>query len=95
MLRKWIENIRGLFTIEARLYSLHHENIEIQQRLSSLKQDLKVTNRAIGRIIAKVDPMYAVDEADPLRKAASDALGDDIIAKLLGEHKASNSYGDQ
>lgn len=54
---------------------------------------LSITNRAIGRIIAKFDPAYNQDHLDPETKAASDKIGDDVISRLLSEHKLSNPLG--
>lgn len=58
----------------------------------NLHDDLHVLNRAFGRIIAKIDPLIVVDETDPTRKAASDAIGDAVIARLKGEMRASNPF---
>lgn len=83
-----------------RIAELEKANSNLNRRLqewedsafSSLKKhtnQLALTNRALGRIIAKLDPMYGASEHDPVRKANSDAIGDEVIKRLQGEIEAS------
>lgn len=96
-----------LFGHKRRIAQLE-ESLATQQRLFDIQQigwtgmedryrilatDVKVIQRAIGKIIAKLDPNYHVDELDKDRKAASDKLGDQVIARLKGEYAASNPTG--
>lgn len=60
------------------------------KRLEPIFAQGKATNLALARIIAKIDPEYGRSEFDPKRKAESDALGDQIIRKLISEHNLSN-----
>jgi hypothetical protein len=60
--------------------------------LGAIRDDIAVQSRALGRVIAKIDPLIAVPEDDPKspRRAESDAIGDAVIKRLMGEFKASN-----
>lgn len=75
--------LQHIVSTRAGVYSLGHVVDEI-------KDSIKVTNRALGRAIAKIDPLYGVPEDDPARKAASDKLSDEIIKRMTGEVKASD-----
>ena len=63
------------------------------REFQKILNQIAVHNRALGRIIAKVDPQYNRSEFDPERRAESDKLADEVIARLHAEHKASNPYG--
>ena len=77
---------------------------DLRQRIRSLESAIErlnsthnryrqVTNRAFGRIIAKIDPMYGKDELSKERIAESDRIGDEVMARLIGEHIESNKLG--
>jgi hypothetical protein len=68
--------------LEQRLKDLHAEVI-------ALKGQIIAANRGMGRLLAKLDPLYGKDELDPDRRAASDKLSNEIIKKLIAEHIAS------
>ncbi|SRR5229473_574618 len=56
-----------------------------------INQQLYAINSGIGRIIAKVDPLYGMAEDDPQRIADSKRLELEIIAKLQAEHQVLKS----
>jgi hypothetical protein len=74
----------------------------IAQHCLDIQRSIEFTNRALrdnakaidahsaalGRIIAKLDPMYGRPEIDDERRADSDAIGREVIEKLLAEAKA-------
>jgi hypothetical protein len=86
-----------------RLYEVQEDVVSLEHQISYLRNDVKayakvvaVQNAALGRIIAKLDPMYGKDELDPARKAASDELGQQVINKLAAERAAQNKLrGDE
>lgn len=63
---------------------------ELSNQLRAMGNQVLGSNRAMGRIIAKLDPEYGRSEFDPQRRRESDELSDQIIRKLIGEHLASN-----
>ncbi len=65
------------------------------KRLEPIFAQGKVTNLAVARIIAKIDPDYIRSEFDPKRRDESDAIGEQAIRKLLSEHRISNPTGDR
>lgn len=83
-----------------RISELERANANLQGRLQrwedywkqfeQLKAQNKVTNLAVARIIAKIDPEYVRSEFDPDRRKESDEINDKIMRKLLSEHLASN-----
>ena len=83
-----------------RIAELEQANINLNRRLQDWEDHWKrlepiftqgkVTNLAVARIIAKLDPEYGRSEFDAQRKRESDILGDQIICKLLSEHRLSN-----
>lgn len=48
---------------------------------------------ALGRIVARLEPLFAVPEDDPARKKASDELGEKVIEKLKAEQAVLEKYG--
>jgi len=55
-------------------------NLELENRRYHI-----VTQQALGRIVGKVDPIFAKSEFDPDRKAESDRLGEEVIKRLQAE----------
>ncbi len=88
-----------------RIAQLEQANLNLNRRLMDWEEHWKrlepiftqgkVTNLAVARIIAKIDPDYVRSEFDLKRRAESDAIGDQVIRKLLSEHRASNPTGDR
>ena len=87
----------------SRIRELKDENYHLNTRLarweSTLSHQLAAmgrqtlgTNRAVGRIIAKLDPEYARSDFDPQRRRESDELSDQIIRKLIAESNASAAH---
>lgn len=54
------------------------------------RTEVAIHNLALGRIIAKIDPMFVTAEDAPARRAESDRLGALAIDRIYGEYKASN-----
>jgi hypothetical protein len=84
------KRIRELEIANANLNDRLERWEEHYRRFEQLAAQNKVTNLAVARIIAKLDPQYARDEMDPQRKRESDDLSNEIIRKLIAEHRASN-----
>jgi hypothetical protein len=51
-----------------------------------------LTNLALGRLIAKIDPNYAKDSHSRETKDESDKIGREVINRLYGEYKASTAW---
>ena len=83
----------------SRIRELEHANANLNRRLADwenqwmetekLRNAIAIHNRALGRIIAKLDPMYGKSDFDPERRAESDRLADEVIARLRAEHAAT------
>lgn len=89
-MKDWIQRFLGTYQLETRIISLRSENSALRDQLVQLQRDIRILSQACGRVIAKIDPMFITPEDDPVRKAASDALGEEVIRKLLGEDHYSN-----
>lgn len=55
-----------------------------------LDEELAITNLAVGRVIAKIDPTYIRSEHDPKRLAESEELGNKVIERIRAEHTAAS-----
>lgn len=77
----------------SRIRELEQANRNLNRRLEQweefLAPQLIGANRAMGRLIAKLDPEYGRSEFDPQRKRESDELSDQIIRKMIAEHTVS------
>jgi len=74
-------------------YHIHNlQNIAGKQN-AIISQQLAAINSGLGRIIAKVDPIYGMAEDDPQRIADSKRLELEIIAKLQAEQQVLKSRG--
>lgn len=79
--------------ISLRAFELLRQERDHFQRLASeqgreCEVYRRVLDAGLGKILAKVDPLYAQSEFDPARREASDAIGRQVIEKLLGEDRA-------
>lgn len=61
-------------------------------QLRGLKDDIRTNNIAIGRIIAKLDPIYNISEYDPVRIEESNRISEEAINRIYAEHAASNKH---
>lgn len=82
-IRRWL----GIEELDNKLTSIMDGQITVNAHVLKAELKMVVHNAALGRILAKLDPMYGVSEHDPVRRAESDRLGRDIIDKLTGETK--------
>lgn len=62
----------------------------LRGEVGAIRTKIDVNNLALCRVIAKIDPNFVIPEDDPVRKAASDAAGQAVIQKLLGEQHYTN-----
>jgi hypothetical protein len=82
-IRTW----RRIYDIQQDINQLKNEFSRHSNVITSkLTEESKITNLILARLVAKLDPLYAKSEDDPVRKAASDKLSDEVIAKLRAEH---------
>ena len=78
-MKAWIRQWLGIEkNIEELKLDLFYVRKEIQK-------DYRVTQQALGRIVAKLDPDYNKPESDPARKAESERLGEEVIKRLEAE----------
>lgn len=90
--RKRIAQLEESLATQQRLFNIQQQGWRnMEDRYHQLIDAILFHNRALGRVIAKLDPNYGIPENDPSRVAESDRIGDAVIAKLLGEHKIQRS----
>lgn len=87
---KWFHKLIGTEDIYNQVSYLQAYITGLRGEIGAVRSQLSVQNRALGKILAKIDPTFLTPEDDPVRKAASDALGDAVIRKLEGEDRYSN-----
>jgi hypothetical protein len=87
---KWLRRLLGTDGTYDQIVALNNYISGLRGEIGQIRSQVSVTNLSLGRIIAKIDPAYATPEDDPKRKAASDAIGEEVIRKLLGEDHYSN-----
>lgn len=89
--RKLVANLKEALTDKDRLLNIALIGWkESDRKIIDVLTEISIMNRALGRVIAKVEPLFATPEDDPTRKAASDAAGQAVIDKLRGEDHFSN-----
>jgi hypothetical protein len=84
LIQRWL----GIDLILAHLQDID----KVPKKLDQLSDQLGAYSLGVGRIIAKIDPKYGLSEFDPDRIAESKALEEQIMARLLGEHKAQQHH---
>ena len=89
-MKKWIRQYLGIAEVQQDQDLLNLRLRGVLTELAAIKGQAIASNRGMGRLLAKLDPLFGVDELDPERKADSDRIGQDIIRKLIAEHVASN-----
>jgi hypothetical protein len=60
---------------------------ELVFKVSHLEQTCALQQRALARIIGKLDPLYGIPEDDPQRISKDKELADRVIAQLKGEYE--------
>ena len=87
-IREWL----GIADIESKMDYIIRSQQTSDNIARQIEQAIALHNAALARIIAKLDPLYGIPEDDPRRKAASDEIGNTIIAKLRGEIEARKPF---
>jgi predicted amidohydrolase YtcJ len=101
MIKDWLREFLGINTIQIQINQLHkdidnfNKNMAINNRNAhlNLMEQIKITQLAHARIIAKIDPAFNKDMASPEARAQSDKIGEEVLKKLISEHKFSNPNG--
>ena len=71
---------------------LSQEATELRGELWQLRRKIEVLESALGRILAKLEPTYAANYADPVVRAESDAIGAKILKRLADEAAVRNRH---
>lgn len=87
---KWLRRLLGTEDTYDQIVGLNNYISGLRGEIGAIRTQISVMNLAMGRVIAKIDPAFVTPEDDPVRKAASDAAGQAVIEKLLGEDHYSN-----
>lgn len=88
-MNNWVRRWLGLEQDFATLARMIADNADKLKVIEKNINRTVVTSQAVGRLVARLDPNYAKTELDnPERKAESDRLGEEVIAKLEAEDRA-------
>ena len=90
---KWIRDKLNLDLLYLQQSNIRDELVNLRSQVSVLRTSTNTNNLALGRILAKLEPVLAQSELDPARKADSDKLGNDIIKRLQAEQAVRDHYG--
>ena len=101
MIKNWLREFLGINTIQIQINQLHKDmssanksmTIDNRNYYLHLKDEIKIIQLAHARIIAKIDPAFNKDMASPEARAQSDKIGEEVLKKLISEHKFSNPNG--
>ena len=94
-IRKWLsldEQLQWLVDLSHEIDALSPEIRALHITIDRYRGAVEINNRLLARIVAKLDPMYAIPEDDPIRRAASDRLTEEIIARIRGEFLQQELY---
>lgn len=89
-----IRNWLGITQTHDSLGYMDNKLMQMQREIAELKrmkEHITIHNRALARFIGKLDPLFASNEFDPRRKAESDRIGDEVMRRLIAEHKTSSN----
>ena len=89
-IRRWLGLHDLDITIEGEFDAMRVRHIRQMAELEALALQIKINNVALARLVNKIDPLYAMPEDDPARRAESDRLAEETIRRLRGEVLASN-----
>lgn len=84
-MQKWLQDFLGITEIRNRLRRISHDTEGLSSRITNLERTLLP---GLGRVIAKLDPLYGVPEDDPARVAESKDLGEQAIRRIKAEAMA-------
>lgn len=84
----WDHHVDTAAKLGAANATIEYMNQELHRERIFCKNKVEATLAGIGRIIARLEPIYGKDELDPARKAESDKLGEAVIKRLEAENKA-------
>ena len=90
---KWIRDKFGISMVQNQLYDVKETLDQLSKDVARLSNSVRVSNTGLGRIIAKIDPMLAVSEDDPVRKQKSKELGEEVIKRIEAEQAVRDHYG--
>lgn len=88
MIRDRIRQWLGITQVLRNQVTLIDKLADINSNIGKVNRIVSAITPGLGRVIAKLDPMYAKDELDPIRKAESDKLGEEVIQRLKAEDAA-------
>ena len=72
----------------AEIAMLRVDNANLCNDVAKLSLQLGSVTPAIGRILAKLEPILTKDHLDPKIRAESDKIGQEAMNRLEAEHKA-------
>jgi len=87
-MKRWFQNWLGISEIAVGVADIQLFQLGLADQQEKIREDLGAILPGLGRVIAKLDPMYGRDELDPERIAESDAIGEAVIERLKDEHAA-------
>lgn len=88
----WFRRYLGIDALEMQAHQHKGLQAQILDELKDMKHNIRVTNSAIGQVLAKLSPLLAVPEDDPSRVAQSKEMGEKVIKRLKDEAQVLEHY---
>ena len=101
MIKNWLRDFLGINTIQIQINQLNKDmsiaykiaTIDNRNYYLHLEDEIKIIQLAHARIIAKIDPAFNRDMTSPEARAQSDKIAEEVLKKLISEHKFNNPDG--
>ena len=85
-MKQWIRKYLGIDDLLNQVHLYQTQTISAETTIRKLDEANRVLLAGLGRVVAKLDPNYGMDDHDPKRKAESDEIGSRAIKKMMGEN---------
>jgi hypothetical protein len=105
-IRNWLGITADMELLNSNDEQIMEDLADINANIGKLRRSIEVSQQGLGRVIAKLDPIYGRPEtpSNPTpqnaaqnaeyekRKAESDKLGDEVIKRLKSEQAMQDRY---
>lgn len=91
-MKQYLQRLLGITQLTSKIETLERSIRELERVQYKLINAVHVSQAGLGRVIAKLDPMYGRSEFDPERVAESNRIGEEVLKKLFAEQAAMEKH---
>lgn len=84
-IRDYLQDLLGINDLRQNQHVMHRDTLDM---LRGVRKQVAITNNALGRVIAKVDPRFLQDPLSKEARAESDRIGQEALRRIEAEHMA-------